>query len=56
MINRKQGQVVNVDGDEAQVMDLDSYTTFVMKLYGDQDMEADDTIEFLEFDEQRRIL
>ncbi|MUV89936.1 translation initiation factor IF-5A [Halapricum sp. CBA1109] len=56
IINRKQGQVVNVDDDELQVMDLESYDTFVMVNPGDEDLEPDDQIEFLEYEGQRKIV
>ena len=55
IINRKQGQVINVDGDEIQVMDLETYENFVMRADG-VDAEADDEIEFLEYEEQRKIV
>ena len=55
IINRKQGQVINVDGDEIQVMDLETYDNFVMRANG-VDAEADDEIEFLEYEEQRKIV
>jgi translation initiation factor 5A len=55
IINRKQGQVINVDGDEIQVMDLETYENFVMRANG-VDAEADDEIEFLEYEEQRKIV
>ncbi len=55
IINRKQGQVINVDGDEIQVMDLETYENFVMRADG-IDAEADDEIEFLEYEEQRKIV
>ena len=56
IIERKQGQVVNVDGDEVQVMDLDTYDTFVMVNPGDEDLNPDDNIEFLEYEGQRNIV
>jgi len=55
IINRKQGQVVSVDGDVAQVMDLETYETITLKL-GDWDLSPDDEIEYLEMDEQRKIV
>ena len=55
IINRKQGQVINVAGDEIQVMDLETYENFVMRADG-VDAEADDEIEFLEYEEQRKIV
>lgn len=55
IINRKQGQVINVDDDEVQVMDLDTYDNFVMKA-GDEDLEVDEEIEFLEYESQRKIV
>jgi len=56
IINRKQGQVNYVDGDEAQVMDLENYETFVMRVPSDVDIAAEDQIEFLEYESQRKII
>jgi len=56
VIERKQGQVVTVDGDELQVMDLETYDTFVMVTPGTENLEPDDQIEFLEFEGQRKIV
>jgi translation initiation factor 5A len=55
IIERKGGQVVNVDGDEAQIMDLETYETITLEV-GDLDLSADDEIEFLELDGQRKIV
>jgi len=55
IINRKQGQVIDVRDDEIQVMDLESYDNFVMKA-GDEELSADDEIEFLEYESQRKIV
>jgi translation initiation factor 5A len=55
IINRKQGQVIDVRDDEIQVMDLESYDNFVMKA-DDEDLSADDEIEFLEYESQRKIV
>jgi translation initiation factor 5A len=55
IINRKQGQVIDVRDDEIQVMDLETYDNFVMRA-GDADLSADDEIEFLEYEEQRKII
>ena len=55
IITRKQGQVINVDGDEVQVMDLETYDNFVMKA-GDEDLSVDEEIEFLEYESQRKIV
>ncbi|ERG88578.1 MAG: translation initiation factor eIF-5A [halophilic archaeon J07HX5] len=55
IITRKQGQVINVDGDEVQVMDLETYDNFVMKA-GDENMNVDEEIEFLEYESQRKIV
>jgi len=54
IINRKQGQVIDVRDGEIQVMDLDTYDNFVMR--ADEDLSADDQIEFLEYEEQRKIV
>jgi translation initiation factor 5A len=56
IIQRKQGQVVSVDGDVAQVMDLDTYETISMKIPEGQSMAPDDEIEYLEMDDQRKIV
>jgi translation initiation factor 5A len=56
IINRKQGQVVSVDGDEAQVMDLETYDTFTLALPDDVDLVPDDEIEYLEMEQQRKIV
>ncbi|WIV66698.1 translation initiation factor IF-5A [Natrialbaceae archaeon AArc-T1-2] len=56
IIERKQGQVVSVDDDDMQVMDLETYETFTMRVPDDADVSPDDEIEFLEMDEQRKIV
>jgi translation initiation factor 5A len=57
IIERKQGQVVSVTSETViQVMDLDSYETFDMKIPDDMDVEADDNLEFLEGMGQRRVV
>ena len=57
IINRKQGQVVSVESDEvAQVMDLETYETITIKTPADVSLSPDDQIEYLEMDEQRKIL
>ncbi|MFB6297234.1 MAG: translation initiation factor IF-5A [Salinirussus sp.] len=55
IINRKQGQVIDVRDGEIQVMDLETYENFVMRAE-DVDVEADDEIEFLEYEQQRKIV
>ena len=56
IIERKQGQVVSVSGDDAQVMDLETYETFTMRVPDDETLEPDDEIEYLELEEQRKIV
>jgi len=56
IINRKQGQVVSVGNGEAQVMDLETYDTFTLALPGDADLAPDDEIEYLEMEQQRKIV
>ncbi len=56
IINRKQGQVVSVDSGEAQVMDLETYETITLALPDRVDMQPDDDIEYLEMDDQRKIV
>ena len=56
IIERKQGQVVSVEGQDAQVMDLDTYETFTMRIPDNTDMNPDDEIEYLEYEGQRKIV
>ena len=57
VIERKQGQVVNMESaDVAQVMDLETYQTITMQVPEDEDLSADDEIEYLEYEGQRKIL
>ncbi|WP_247008805.1 translation initiation factor IF-5A [Halorientalis litorea] len=57
IVERKQGQVVNVESaDIAQVMDLDNYETITMKVPEDVSLSADDDIEYLEYEDQRKIV
>ncbi|MEF8827779.1 MAG: translation initiation factor IF-5A [Halolamina sp.] len=56
IVERKGGQVINVDEDDVQVMDLDTYDTFTMRKPADEDLNADDEIEFLEYEGRRKIV
>ena len=56
IIERKQGQVVSVSGDDMQVMDLDTYETTTMRVPEEMSVDADDNIEFLEMDDQRKVV
>jgi translation initiation factor 5A len=56
MIERKQGQVVSVDGSDAQIMDLETYETFTMRVPEDESLAPDDEIEYLEYEGQRKIV
>jgi translation initiation factor 5A len=56
IIDRKQGQVVSVSGTDAQVMDLETYDTFTMRTPEEVDLSPDDEIEYLEYEEQRKIV
>jgi translation initiation factor 5A len=56
IIDRKQGQVVSVSGDDAQVMDLDTYETFTMRVPEDENFSSDDEIEYLEYEGQRKVV
>ena len=56
IVERKGGQVVSVDGNDAQVMDLDTFETFTMRIPGDEDLSPDDEIEYLEYEGQRKIV
>jgi len=57
IIERKQGQVVSkTSGTVVQVMDLDSYETFDMKIPEEMSVEEDETLTFLEGMGQRRVV
>jgi len=56
IINRKQGQVVSVQDGDAQVMDLETYDTFTMRVPEAVALSPDDEIEYLEMEDQRKIL
>ncbi len=56
IIERKQGQVVSVSGDDMQVMDLETYETITMRIPDDVDVDPDDNIDYLEMDGQRKIV
>ena len=56
IINRKQGQVVSVQDGDAQVMDLETYDTFTMRVPEEVTLSPDDEIEYLEMEDQRKIL
>jgi len=57
IIERKQGQIVNREnGTVAQVMDLETYETFTMELPEDLGVENGDEIEYLEYEDQRKVV
>ena len=56
IIDRKQGQVINVDGSDMQVMDLETYETFTMRIPDGVDPDPDDEIEYLEYEGQRKVV
>jgi translation initiation factor 5A len=56
IVERKGGQVVSVDGNDAQVMDLDTFETFTMRIPEDEALNPDDEIEYLEYEGQRKIV
>ena len=57
IIERKQGQVVSVESEDvAQVMDLETYETITIRVPGDDELSPDQQIEYLEMDEQRKIV
>jgi len=55
IVERKGGQVVSVEGNDAQIMDLDTFETFTMRVPEDEELEPDDEIEYLEYEGQRKI-
>ena len=56
IVERKQGQVVSVTGDDAQVMDLDTYETFTMRIPDGEELTPDENMEYLEYEGQRKIV
>ncbi len=56
IIERKSGQVVSVDGDDMQVMDLETYETITMRIPDGEDVSPDENIEYLEMEDQRKIV
>lgn len=57
IIERKQGQVVSVESSTvAQVMDLETYETITISTPEDTDLSPDDDIEYLEMEDQRKII
>ncbi|ELY68515.1 translation initiation factor IF-5A [Natrinema versiforme] len=56
IIERKNGQVVSVDGSDMQVMDLETYETITMRIPDDIDVSPDENIEYLEMEDQRKIV
>jgi translation initiation factor 5A len=45
-IEKKEGQIVSIDGDIAQVMDMDTYETGEMQMPDDLNVSENDTIEY----------
>ena len=56
IIERKQGQVVSTADGEMQVMDLETYETITMRIPGSEDIAADDEIEYLEYEGNRKLV
>ncbi|MFC7154085.1 translation initiation factor IF-5A [Halomarina halobia] len=56
IIDRKQGQVINVDGNDMQVMDLETYETITMRVPDGVDPSSNDEIEYLQYEGQRKIV
>ncbi|WP_276258368.1 translation initiation factor IF-5A [Haloglomus litoreum] len=56
IIERKQGQVVSTSDGEMQVMDLETYETITMRIPGSEDITADDEIEYLEYEGNRKLV
>ena len=56
IVERKQGQVVSTADGEMQVMDLETYETITMRIPGSEDIAADDEIEYLEYEGNRKLV
>lgn len=56
IIDRKQGQVLSVQNGDAQIMDLETYDTFTMRVPDGESLDPEDEIEYLEYEGQRKIV
>jgi translation initiation factor 5A len=56
IVERKGGQVISVQGSDMQVMDLDTYETFTMRIPDGLDPSPDDEIEYLEYENRRKVV
>lgn len=56
IVERKGGQVVSVEDNDAQIMDLETFETFTMRVPEDEELQPDDEIEYLEYEGQRKIV
>jgi len=57
IINRKQGQVISVESaDAAQVMDLETFETITIKIPEGEEFTPDEEIEYLQYEDQRKIV
>lgn len=56
IVDRKQGQVISIDGSDMQVMDLETYETFPMRIPEEMEPSPDDEIEYLEYESQRKVV
>ena len=56
IIERKQGQVLSTTGEDAQIMDLETYETFTMRIPDGESLSPEDEIDYLELDGQRKIV
>lgn len=54
-VQRNDAQVVSVEGDTAQIMDLDTYETHTV-LRGDHDLDSGDEILYVASGDKRKIL
>jgi translation initiation factor 5A len=57
-IDKRQAQVVSVQGDDVQLMDLETYDTFKLRIPEDRrgDIEPEDEIQYLETMGRRKIM
>lgn len=56
IIERKQGQIVSTDDNDAQVMDLETYKTKTFRIPDGESVSPDDEIEYLEWEKERKIV
>lgn len=56
IIEQKQGQAISITGEDVQIVDLETYQTFTTHILDGEDLNPEDEIEYLEYEDQRKII